>query len=205
MRLSHSTTLPKATLKPIIPSPPGDSDKEQEILDVTLKGVDSEKGIEGAALDALLFGDSGWTWNEVEKVEFSSEGLFSVSYKAEDGLHTLGEVIATDRATGDSIWNTEWTLDASKMGKEKYAKIIAKDGTVDVTVKVYIKQDAEKPAGADQVPTGIALAVAPIVLASGFVIVASKKRKYFSLYYFFAPRVIGALYCGYIKQNTLVL
>lgn len=160
------------------PVTPGASD-EQTVLEVTLKNVDSEKGIEGEALDKLLFGDSGWTWNEVEKIEFTSDDLFSVSYKAEDGWVTLGEAIASDRAGDDDIWSTAWTLLTADMAKkDKSAKVIAKDGTINVTAKVYIKTGAEKPAdGADQQPTGIALATAPVILAAGFVIIAAKKRK----------------------------
>ena len=163
---------------------PGGSDKpaEQEILEVTLKNVDSKNGIEGKALDKLLFGDSGWTWDQVEKVEFSSENLFSVQYKSDSGdLVKLGEEVAA-RAAADGIWNTAWTLNASEMAKDnKYAKVIAKDGTIDVTAKVYIKKDAEKPSdgnsGSDQQPTGIALAIAPIVLAASAATVFVKKKK----------------------------
>lgn len=156
---------------------PGSSDSKQEKLDVTLKSVDSEKGLEGEALAKALFGDSGWTWGEVEKVEFTSADLFSVSYKAEDGWVTLGDETSL-RAANDNIWNTAWTLNAADMAKdEKAAKVIAKDGTIDITAKVYIKADAEKPADDTNPGTGIALAIAPVVLAAGFVIVTSKKRK----------------------------
>ena len=158
---------------------PGGSEKAQEILDVTLKNVDSENGIEGAALDELLFGESGWTWDQVEKIEFSSEELFSVQYKDDNGDWVkLGDEAAT-RAAANGIWNTAWTLDPSEMAKDnKYAKVIAKEGIVDVTAKIYIKKGAEKPSsGSDQAPTGIALAIAPVVLAAGAVIVISKKRK----------------------------
>ena len=64
------------------------------------------------------------------------------------------------------------------MSKEKpFVKLIAKDGTADITAKVYIKMNAEKPSNSDQKPTGIALAIAPVVLAAGAVIMISKKRK----------------------------
>lgn len=160
------------------PAAPGDTDPadKQEILDATLKNVDSEKGLEGEELDKLLFGDSGWTWNEVEKIEFSSDDLFSVSYKAEDGWATLGETVGA-RADDDDIWSTEWTLNTKDMSKDvKSAKVIAKEGTIDITAKIYIKAGAEKPADSNP-GTGIALAFAPVVLAAGFVAVASKKRK----------------------------
>ncbi len=163
---------------------PGDTDKtsdsedKQETIDVTLKNVDSKNGIEGEALDKLLFGDSGWTWGQVEKIEFTSDKLFSVQYTAADGsTKTLSEQTAA-RAEDDGIWNTAWTLDTSLMSKEKpFVKLIAKDGTADITAKVYIKMNAEKPSNSDQKPTGIALAIAPVVLAAGAVIVISKKRK----------------------------
>lgn len=156
-----------------------DSEDKQEIIDATLKNVDSKNGIEGEALDKLLFGDSGWTWGQVEKIEFSSEKLFSVQYKNDNGDWVkLGDEAAA-RAAADGIWNTTWTLDTSEMAKDnKYAKVIAKDGTADITVKIYINKDAEKPSdGSDQKSTGIALAIAPVVLAAGAVIVISKKRK----------------------------
>lgn len=156
---------------------PGGSDK-QEILEATLKNIDSEKGVEGAALDKLLFGDSGWTWNEVEKVEFTSDKPFSVQFFVDnDGWKTLGEEAA--RAETDGKWSTEWTLNASEMAKDKkYAKVIAKDDATEVKATVYIRQGAEKPSdGKDQQPTGIALAIAPAVLAASAAVVALSKKK----------------------------
>lgn len=163
---------------------PGDTDKtsdtegKQETIAATLKGVDSKEGLSGAALEKQIFGDSGWTWGQAEKIEFASDKLFSVQYTAADGsTKTLGEETAA-RAEDDGIWNTAWTLDTSLMSKEKpFVKLIAKDGTADITAKVYIKMNAEKPSNSDQKPTGIALAIAPVVLAAGAVIVISKKRK----------------------------
>lgn len=156
---------------------PGSSDK-QETIDATLKNVDSKDGLSGAALEKQLFGDSGWTWEQVEKIEFTSDKLFSVRYTAADGsTKTLGEK-AEGRAANDGIWNTAWTLDTSLISKDKpFVKLIAKDGTADITAKVYIKKDAQKPADSDQKPTGAALAIFPVVLAAGAVIVISKKRK----------------------------
>lgn len=156
---------------------PGSSDK-QETIAATLKGVDSKDGLSGAALEKQIFGDSGWTWGQVEKIEFVSDKLFSVQYTAADGsTKTLGEK-TDERAEDDGIWNTAWTLDTSLMSKDKpSAKLIAKDGTADITAKVYIKKDAQKPSNGDQKPTGIALAIAPVVLAAGAVIAISKKRK----------------------------
>ena len=189
---SEPTTSEPATSQPAASEPaskpaestvvPGGSEKAQEILDATLKNVDSKSGIEGEALDKLLFGDSGWNWEQVEKVEFSSKELFSVQYKNDSGDWVkLGDDTAA-RAAADGIWNTAWTLNTSEMAKDnKYAKVIAKDGTVDVTAKVYIKKDAEKPSdgnsGSDQQPTGIALAIAPIVLAASAATVFVKKKK----------------------------
>ena len=163
---------------------PGGSDKpaNQDIIEVTLKNVDSENGIEGEALDKLLFGDSGLTWEQVEKIEFSSDDLFSVQFSTDNGgWRKLGEEVAA-RADDENIWNTEWTLNTSEMAKDKkFAKVIAKDGIIDVTAKVYIKSNAEKPSGdssgADQQPTGITLAIAPVVLAASAAIVVFKKKK----------------------------
>lgn len=163
---------------------PGDTDKtsdsenKQETIDATLKNVDSKDGLSGAELEKQIFGDSGWTWEQVEKIEFTSDKLFSVQYTAADGsTKTLGEQTAA-RAEDEGIWNTEWTLDTSLLSKDKpFVKLIAKDGTADITAKVYVKKDAQKPTNTDQKGTGIALAIAPVVLAAGAVIVISKKRK----------------------------
>lgn len=158
------------------PAAPGDTEQKQEILEVTLKNVDSENGIEGEALDKLLFGDSGWTWEQVDRIVFTSDKLFSVRYKNNSGdWVTLNDKPAI-KADEANIWSTLWVLDASVMGKDKIAKVIAKDGTADITAKIYIKKGAEKPSGSDNKPTGIALAIAPVVLAAGAVIVISKKR-----------------------------
>lgn len=158
-------------------SAPESGTNEQTVLEVTLKNLDSENGIEGAALDKQLFGDSGWTWNEVEKIEFTSDKPFSVQFAVDnDGWKTLGEEAARDAIDGK--WNTEWTLNASEMAKnKKYAKVIAKEGTTDVKATVYIKQGAVKPSADGQKPTGITLAIAPVVLTAGAAIVLLKKRK----------------------------
>lgn len=155
-----------------------DSSDKQETIAATLKNVDSKDGLSGAALEKQIFGDSGWTWAQVEKIEFTSDKLFSVRYTAVDGsAKTLGE--KTDaRAADDGIWNTAWTLDTSLMSKDKPSvTLLAKDGTADITAKVYIKKNAEKPSNSDQKSTGIALATAPAVLAASAVIAVSKKRK----------------------------
>lgn len=174
---SEPTTPEPDTSESDDPATPGDSDK-QTVLDVTLKNLDSEKGLEGKELEKALFGNSGWTWEQVEKIEFTSKDLFSVSYKGKDGWVTLGST-ASERAADDGIWNTEWTLNTADMAKdEKAAKLIAKDGTIDVSAKIYIKRGAEKPEDNNTNPgTGIAPAIAPVILAAGFVTVASKKRK----------------------------
>ena len=182
---SDPTTSDPATSDPTdTPVTPGDTGKtsdtedKQETLTATLKNVDSESGLSGEELEKQLFGDSGWTWAQTEKIEFTADKLFSVQYTAADGTtKTLGEQTAA-RAEDDGIWNTAWTLDTSLLSKDKpFVKLIAKDGTADITAKVYIKKGAEKPSNSDQKPTGIALAIAPVVLAAGAVIVISKKRK----------------------------
>ncbi len=173
---TESTVTPGGT-DPV--SEPDSSTNEQTVLEVTLKNVDSENGIEGTKLDELLFGESGWTWDQVEKIVFTSDKLFSVQYTAVDGsTKTLGEEEAARTAAG-GIWNTEWTLDTSLMSKNKsFVKLIAKDGTADIKATIYIKKDAAKPStDGDQANTGIALAIAPIALAASVVIVASKKKK----------------------------
>lgn len=178
---SNPTTSSTVTSNPATsdsaPNAPDSSDK-QETISATLKSVDSKNGLSGEQLEKQLFGDSGWTWQQVEKIEFASDKLFSVQYTAADGRNkTLGE--QTDAGAADGgIWNTEWTLDISLMSKNKpFVKLIAKDGTADITAKLYIKKDAEKPSNSDQKSTGIALATAPAVLAASAVVAVSKKRK----------------------------
>lgn len=162
----------------VVPGDTGADEDKQETISATLKSVDSENGLSGEQLEKQLFGDSGWTWQQVEKIEFASDKLFSVQYTAADGTNkTLGEQTAA-RAEDDGIWNTEWTFDTSLMSKDKpFVKLIAKDGTADITAKLYIKKDAEKPSNSDQKSTGIALATAPAVLAASAVVAVSKKRK----------------------------
>lgn len=172
----ESTVTPGGT-DPV--SEPDSSTNAPTVLEATLKNVDSENGLSGEQLDKQLFGDSGWTWAQVEKIVFTSDKLFSVQYTAVDGsIKTLGEKPA-QRAEDDGIWNTEWTLDTSLMSKDKsFVKLIAKDGTADIKATIYIKKDAAKPStGSDQADTGIALAIAPIAFAASAVIVASKKKK----------------------------
>ena len=179
---SGTETSSTATSDPaestVVPGDTGADEDKRETIDATLEKVDSQNGLSSEQLEKQIFGDSGWTWGQVEKIEFASDKLFSVQYTAADGTNkTLGE--QTDaRAAVDGVWNTAWTFDTSLMSKDKpFVKLIAKDGTADITAKVYIKMNAEKPSNSDQKPTGIALAIAPVVLAAGAVIMISKKRK----------------------------
>lgn len=166
-----------------------DNENKSEIIDVTIKSVDSENGLSGVELEKQVFGDSNSTWAQTEKIEFTSDKLFSVRYTAADGsTKTLGEK-AEGRAANDGIWNTAWTLDTSLMSKDKpSAKLISKDGTADITAKVYVKTDAKKPSDSDgesessstsdnKKPIIIAVVIVSVVLAAGAVIVISKKRK----------------------------
>lgn len=97
--------------------------------------------------------------------------MFSVQFSTDNGgWRKLGEEVAA-RADDENIWSTAWTLNASEM---------AKDGIIDVNAKVYIKSGAENPSGgnsgADQQPTGIALVIAPVLLAASAAIVVFKKK-----------------------------
>ena len=192
----NDTTSEPDTSDSDTPTTPDNTDKTT--LDVTLKDLDSEKGLEGEALDAALFGDSDLTWDDVEKIVFTSDDLFSVEYKAEDGWRVLGDESVL-RSSNDGIWSTEWTLNTADMAKdEKAVKIIAKDGTIDVTATIYMKTEtpddsdtssgtssdtttpgtsSDSSIGTDNPATGIALAIAPVALAAGIVIAATKKRK----------------------------
>ena len=77
-------------------------------------------------------------------------------------------------------------FDTTKNGGA-YVKVIAKDEPVDIKVNVSFKADATKPddssntetPGSNNPNTGIALAIAPAILAAGAVVVVStaKKRK----------------------------
>lgn len=182
---------------------PGASDKAPVVIEADIKGVGTD-GIEGEALEALVLVKDGkkYTWAQVEEVTFESTGLFSVQFaadadKAGTDWFTLGKD-AVPSATADAPaaradeddlqWNTEWTLDAetiSLFAAKPNVKLVAKEAGTDINVKVTLKADAvgtdvENSGGDNNQPTGIALALAPAVLAGAFVAVAavsSKKRK----------------------------
>lgn len=107
--------------------------------------------------------------------------------------------LATDaiRDDGDGIWATEWTIGADELAlfdtaktDGGYVKLIGKEGTVDINVSVTMKADATGTdvttgnntnngnTGSENPATGIALAIAPVVLAGiSAAVVIGKKRK----------------------------
>lgn len=186
---------------PDTPDTPDTSDTEKpDVTETVIKGVDKGKGVEGDALNEILFGDSGKTWADVEKVEFTSDGLFSLQFSTTNETagttwFTMGkDEVPAARADDDKQWATSWTItenemalfDTTKNGGA-YVKVIAKDEPVDIKVNVSFKADAPKPddssntetPGNNNPNTGIALAIAPAILAAGAVVVVStaKKRK----------------------------
>ena len=196
-----SPDVPDTPDTPDTPDEPGTSDTEKpDVTETVIKGVDKAKGVEGDALNEILFGDSGKTWADVEKVEFTSDGLFSLQFSTTNETagttwFTMGkDEVPAARADDDKQWATSWTItenemalfDTTKNGGA-WVKVIAKDEPVDIKVNVSFKADAPKPddssntetPGNNNPNTGIALAIAPAILAAGAVVVVStaKKRK----------------------------
>lgn len=184
---------------------PGDSDKKPVVIEANIKGVDSTKGVEGTDLNDLLLVKENvrYTWDDVESVTFTSDKLFSVQFATTEAAagttwYTMTKekpaVDAVDvlRADDDNIWATSWTIGAEEFAMfdttkadKGYVKLIAKEDGTDISVTVNIKKNAAgKPVeggnGDDTPPaTGIALAIAPVVLAgaAAAVVAANKKRK----------------------------
>lgn len=168
---------------------PGASDKETITNDVVV-----DKVLKGADLTKAIFGDSKKEWKDVESVTFESDDPFAVVFNVKAGkikddakatkfIKGVTE-LAKDEDLPAKAFATKWTLSADEVAamldadaKADSLQLISKDGKK-ITVKATVTtKAASKPD--DNKNTGIALVVAPVVLAGAAVAVAaiSKKRK----------------------------
>lgn len=168
---------------------PGASDKETITNDVVV-----DKVLKGADLTKAIFGDSKKEWKDVESVTFESDEPFAVVFNVKEGkikddakatkfIKGVTE-LAKDEDLPAKAFATKWTLSADEVAamleadaKADSLQLISKDGKK-ITVKATVTtKAASKPD--DNKNTGIALVVAPVVLAGAAVAVAaiSKKRK----------------------------
>lgn len=168
---------------------PGASDKETITNDVVV-----DKVLKGADLTKAIFGDSKKEWKDVESVTFESDDPFAVVFnvkagKIKDDAKATKFIKGVTELTKDEdlpakAFATKWTLSADEVAamleadaKADSLQLISKDGKK-ITVKATVTtKAASKPD--DNKNTGIALVVAPVVLAGAAVAVAaiSKKRK----------------------------
>ena len=166
---------------------PGATDESTDTLTVEIKVPGK---LEGDELNKAIFGDTGYTWADVENAKFTanaSTDVFSVQFSTFDGgWYTKGIDTLPTRADEDK-WNTEWELtaediaafDTTKNGGG-YVKLVNQDEETEftVTAEITIKKKAaeEDP---NNPSTGIALAIAPVVLAgaAAVVVAVNKKRK----------------------------
>ena len=165
---------------------PGATDESTDTLTVEIKVPGK---LEGDELNKAIFGDTDYTWADVENAKFmgnSSADLFSVQFSTFDGgWYTKGIDTLPTRAD-EAKWNTEWELtaedlaafDTTKNGGG-YVKLVNQDEETEFTVTAEItikKKAADDPTNPS---TGIALAIAPVVLAgaAAVVVAVNKKRK----------------------------
>lgn len=147
--------------------------------------------LEGEALTKAIIGDSKNEWKNIEGLTFTSDKPFSVQFSVKAGA-VKGDEKATTYIMGvselnkedlpDKAYNTTWTLSDDEIAAMlegdptgKTLSIKSKDGS-DIEVKVTATFKAASGAD-DNKHTGIALAVAPMVLAGAAVIVASVAKK----------------------------
>lgn len=169
---------------------PGATDKADEITNAVIV----DKVLKGADLSKAVFGDSKKTWKDVESITFESDDPFAVVFDVKAGK-VKGDDKATTFVKGvnelvkaelpEEAFATKWTLSADEVAAMLEAdpegantQLISKDGKkITVTAKVTLK--AAAAGDDDNKPTGIALAVAPVILAGAAVAVVtlSKKRK----------------------------
>ena len=132
-----------------------------EVIKTEVKGVDSQKGVEGAALNEQILVKDGkkYTWKDVESVTFTSDKLFCVAFSTKEELagttwFTMGkDKIPTARADEAPQWATSWTIGADELAlfdtdKEDYGfvKLIAKEDGTDISVSVNVRKEADAPA-----------------------------------------------------------
>lgn len=169
---------------------PGATDK----ADTVTNDITVDKVLKGADLTKAIFGDSKKEWKDVESVTFESDEPFAVVFNVKAGkikddakatkfIKGVTE-LAKDEDLPAKAFATKWTLSADEVAamldadaKADSLQLISKDGKK-ITVKATVTtKAASKPD--DNKNTGIALVVAPVVLAGAAVAVAaiSKKRK----------------------------
>lgn len=175
---------------------PGDTETPGGSSDATKVTIKVPGKIEGADLNKAMFGETGKTWADVEKVTFTSTEAFSVQFSTtaettkDTTWFTMGvdedKIIARADDAADKF-KTSWTLDdkyislfdTSKDGGA-YVKLTNEDEKTEFTVEAEITFKAGGTTTPDNKNTGIALAIAPAGLAVAFVTVAavmSKKKR----------------------------
>ena len=135
--------------------------KPEGDITADITGVDTQKGVEGAALNEKLLVKDGkkYTWSDVESVTFVSDKLFSVAFSTNEELagttwFTMGlDKVPTARADEGSQWATSWTIGADELAlfdttqdDNGYVKVIAKEDGTDINVAVTLRADADAPA-----------------------------------------------------------
>lgn len=176
------------------PENPGTTDKTDNDANKTTK-IESkftlkDGKLEGEALTKAIIGDSKNEWKNIEGLTFTSDKPFSVQFDVKAGAikgdekatkYIMGVSELKKDALPDKAYNTTWALSKDEVAAMlagdatgKSLSIKSKDGS-DIEVKVTATFKAAS--GTDTKNTGIALAVAPMVLAGAAVIVASVAKK----------------------------
>lgn len=163
---------------------PGATDATTETLKVEFKVPGK---IEGDKLTEAIFGESDYTWADVQSAKFTSDTMFSVQFSTFDGGWYTKGIDTLPKRGDEAKWNTEWDLTAEDLAafdttktNGGYVKLVNEDEKTEFTVnaEVVVKKAAEEDP--TNPSTGIALAIAPAGLAVAFVTVAavvSKKKK----------------------------
>ena len=168
---------------------PGATDESTDTLTVEIKVPGK---LEGDDLNKAIFGDTDYTWADVTNAKFTSDTTFSLQFstleeKAGKNWFTMGADEVPAARGDEAMWNTSWELtenefaiiDTTKPGGA-YVKLYKDDNGTEFTVNAEItikKKAAEEDP--DNAGTGIALAIAPVVLAgaAAVVVAVNKKRK----------------------------
>lgn len=149
--------------------------------------------LEGEALTKAIIGNSKNEWKDIQGLTFTSDKPFSVQFGVKAGA-IEGDETATTYIMGvselkkdelpDKAYNTTWTLSKDEVAAMlagdatgKSLSVKSKDGS-DIEVKVTATFKAASGTNGNK-PTGIVLAVTPVILAGAVVAVASiaKKKK----------------------------
>lgn len=162
---------------------PGATDATTETLKVEVKVPGK---IAGDDLTKAIFGESGYTWADVQSAKFTSDTMFSVQFSTFDGGWYTKGIDTLPKRGDEAKWNTEWDLTAEDLAafdttktNGGYVKLVNEDEKTEFTVnaEVVVKKAAEEDP--TNPSTGIALAIAPVVLAgaAAVVVAVNKKRK----------------------------